>query len=203
MVCPVEATGVQCNRSEFVGSNWKSFLQFSLQFLVLSWLAKVFTTLYFLCLSSNIVQYWLSLIYVPLQFVTNFSVFLAILHIAYVCQFREIYFIHCWYIYSCLVDFCIYSNLQFIIPKLFLNTGKANAPMYITVFNLFSPVISWRFSSISRYQQKNKAIYRRTIRIMCEILNSMNFCSSLADNWPGSSWVIWYSPLILFVTFQL
>ena len=55
-------------------------------------------------------------------------------------------------------------------------------------------VIRWRASSKSRSQQQIKAIYPSTLRMLCTVLISVTFCSSMADVWPGSTWRFWSDP---------
>jgi len=61
---------------------------------------------------------------------------------------------------------------------------------YFLIYSLLL-ITRWQSSSKSRSQQQIKAVYRSTSRIMCAVLISVIFCSSMADWWPGSNWRFW------------
>jgi len=55
-------------------------------------------------------------------------------------------------------------------------------------------VIRWRPSGKSRSQQEIKAIYPTTLRMICAVLISVMFCSSVIAGWPGSNRKFWSNP---------
>ena len=66
----------------------------------------------------------------------------------------------------------------------------------IIILTLFSSIIRRRFSGQRRSQQV-QAIYPSTLRIMCAVLISVIFCSSMADGWPGSNCRFWSNPFLI------
>ena len=66
----------------------------------------------------------------------------------------------------------------------------------IIILTLFSSIIRQRFSGQCRSQQV-QAIYPSTSRIMCAVLISVIFCSSMADGWPGSNCRFWSNPFLI------
>ena len=63
----------------------------------------------------------------------------------------------------------------------------------------FGPlVIRWLSPGQSISQREIKAIYPSTLRMMCAVLISVIFYSSLADGWPGSNLRFWSKPFLIF-----
>jgi hypothetical protein len=58
-------------------------------------------------------------------------------------------------------------------------------------------VIRWRSSGRSRPQQEIKALYPSIYRILCAVLISVIFCSSVADRWSEINWRFWSNPLLI------
>jgi len=48
----------------------------------------------------------------------------------------------------------------------------------------------------SRSQQEIKPIYPSTYRMLCAVLISVIFCSTMADRWPGSNWRLCFNPFL-------
>ena len=55
----------------------------------------------------------------------------------------------------------------------------------------------WRSPGQSISQQEIKAIYPSTLRMMCVVLISVIFCSSMTDGWPGSNLRFWSNPFLI------
>jgi len=58
-------------------------------------------------------------------------------------------------------------------------------------------VVRWHCSSKSRSQQETEAVYSSTLWMMCAVLISVIFCSSVADGWPGSNWRFLSNPFLI------
>jgi hypothetical protein len=58
-------------------------------------------------------------------------------------------------------------------------------------------VIRWRSFGKSRSQKQIKAICPITYRMICAVLISVIFCSSVADGWTGSKWRFWSKPVLI------
>ena len=68
----------------------------------------------------------------------------------------------------------------------------------IIMLNLLSP-ISYQVAVFckSRSQQEIKAISPSTLWMLCAVLISVTFCSSVADQWPGSNRRFWSNPFLI------
>jgi len=88
----------------------------------------------------------------------------------------------CWWIIQRLRYFPVHKilNALFII---------------IIILNCLLLTVRWGSSDKPRFQQEIKVIYPSTIQLLCAVLISVTFCSSMADGWPWSNWRFWYNPL--------
>ena len=58
-------------------------------------------------------------------------------------------------------------------------------------------VITWLSSGKSRSQQEIKAIYPNTSQMLCVVLISVIWCSSVANRWPTSNWKLWSNHFLI------
>ena len=58
-------------------------------------------------------------------------------------------------------------------------------------------VIKWHSCGRSRSQQEITAIYLNTLQMLCAVLISVIFCSSIAGGWPGRNQKLWSNPYLV------
>jgi len=58
-------------------------------------------------------------------------------------------------------------------------------------------VITWLSSDKSRSQQEIKAIYPNTLQMLCVVLISVIWCSSVANRWPMGNWSLWSNHFLI------
>jgi hypothetical protein len=72
-------------------------------------------------------------------------------------------------------------------------------------FNLFLYISYYVAVCVKSRSQRGeiKVIYSSTVPMMCAVLISVIFCSSIASRWPGSSWRFWSNPFLIVTNAQI